>query len=192
MKFSQGPIPGVFEITLDPRSDERGFFIRTFDVQVFELNSLKRYWVQENHSFTKKKGTIRGLHFQHPPHSETKLVRVSKGKIMDVFVDLRLSSPTFGEWNSVELSDENHKLLYIPRGFAHGFCTLTDNCDVHYKVDNFYIPESEDGILWNDPVLSISWPIQDPSISYKDSRLQTFNQFLSKYQGIRVNEVGNK
>ncbi len=110
---------------------------------------------------------------------------------MDVFVDLRFRSPTFGEWNSVELSKNNHKLLYIPRGFAHGFCTLTDNCDIHYKVDNLYTPESEDGIIWDDSNLNISWPVQAPSISHKDSKLPTFNHFVKKYQGIKISGFGN-
>ena len=175
---------GVFEIRLSPHFDERGFFTRTFDDETFRETQITRSWVQENQSHTFKSGTIRGLHFQFPPFSETKLIRVLNGKILDVIVDLRLESETFGEWKSIELSRDNNKLLLVPRGFAHGFCTLVDNCDVFYKVDNVYSPEYESGIRWDDDTLNIRWPIGNPIVSSKDNNLLTFEEFVANYKGI--------
>jgi dTDP-4-dehydrorhamnose 3,5-epimerase len=167
--------------------DHRGHFTRSFDEQIFTHYGLNRYWVQENHTLSKKKGTIRGLHLQLPPYSETKLIRVIKGAILDVFVDLRKDSPTFGKWASIELTDDNFKMIFIPRGFAHGFCTLTDNCEVIYKVDNFYSPNHEVGILWNDDFLNIDWPVSNPIISKKDGKLPSFENFIKNYKGISLN-----
>ena len=137
---------GVFEIQLEAHEDKRGFFMRVYDAQIFEKYKIHKKWVQENHSLSVEKGVIRGMHFQFPPHSETKLVRVTNGKIYDVFIDLRKGSSTFGQWDSIKLSADNKKMIYIPRGFAHGFCTLTKNCEVVYKVDNYYSPGSEDSV----------------------------------------------
>ena len=148
MIFKERNIKGVFEIILSPRNDNRGFFMRTFDDAAFKENGLDRNWVQENHSRSENKGIIRGLHFQLPPFSETKMVRCINGSVLDVFVDLRKDSETFGQWDSIELSADNKKMIHIPRGFAHGFCTLTETSEVVYKVDNFYSPENERGLLW--------------------------------------------
>jgi len=150
------------------------FFVRTYDNNVFNENGLKFDWVQENHSKTVKSGTIRGLHFQLPPFAETKLVRCIRGKILDVFVDLRKNSPTFGKWDSIILSEDNYKMVLIPKGFAHGFLTLTDNCKVIYKVDNYYNPEYECGLIWNDSDLNINWGIDNPILSEKDKKNITF------------------
>ena len=169
---------GVFEITLSPIQDERGFFMRTFDSKMFEENGINNKWLQENHSMSLNKGIIRGLHFQLQPHSEAKLVRCANGKIRDVFVDLRKDSDTFGKYSSIELSGENKKMILIPRGFAHGFETLSDNCDVLYKVDNFYNKENERGLLWNDPELKIKWESSEPILSEKDKKNLTLKQFL--------------
>jgi dTDP-4-dehydrorhamnose 3,5-epimerase len=128
---------------LEPHVDGRGFFMRTYDKEIFQQHGIERVWVQENHSRSEIKGIIRGFHFQLPPHSETKLVRALKGAVLDVFVDLRKGSPTFGQWDSIELSEANKKMVFIPRGFAHAFCTLTDICEVTYKVDNSYAPDYE-------------------------------------------------
>lgn len=186
-------IKGVYEIQLESVADHRGNFTRIFDDKIFTENNLTIKWVQENHSFSTHKNTIRGLHFQFPPHSETKLVRVINGEIYDVFVDLRDKSPTFGKWGSVILSSNNNKMILIPCGFAHGYCTLTNNCEVLYKVDNYYNPNSECGIRWNDPDLNIKFPITvfEPTISAKDSNLKSFKSFVVVYESIKedINEL---
>jgi len=177
---------GVFEIQLNPREDKRGFFMRVYDDTIFKKYGIHRNWVQENHSLSVEKGVIRGLHFQFPPHTETKLVRVISGEIYDVFIDLRKNSPTFGQWDSIKLSAENKKMVYIPRGFAHGFCTLTKNCEVIYKVDNYYAPDSEGIIRWDDPDLGIDWPADTPILSEKDSKAKSFKDFIETYGGLEI------
>jgi dTDP-4-dehydrorhamnose 3,5-epimerase len=184
MEFKELQIKGVFEIELTPHADHRGFFMRTFDHEVFEKAGLRKNWVQENHSRSEKKYTLRGLHFQFPPFCEAKLVRCIRGAILDVFVDLRAGSETFGKWNSITLSENNHKMILIPRGLAHGFCTLTDECEVLYKVDNLYSKEHESGIIWNDPELNIEWPVREPVISLKDQHNSTFREFRIRHNAI--------
>ncbi|HAF30841.1 MAG TPA: dTDP-4-dehydrorhamnose 3,5-epimerase [Bacteroidales bacterium] len=184
MEFVERKLTGVFEVTLKPHMDERGFFMRTFDIDLFQKSGLDFNWVQENHSRSEKKGIIRGLHFQLPPYSETKLVRCIHGAVLDVFVDLRKDSLTFGQWDSIELSAENKKMILIPRGFAHGFCTLSDISEVVYKVDNVYSKESERGILWNDPEIGIEWPVNDPVLSEKDKQNLTLAEFVQQYHAI--------
>jgi dTDP-4-dehydrorhamnose 3,5-epimerase len=186
MEFINSEIKGIIIISLKPNIDNRGFFVRTYDNNVFNENGLKFDWVQENHSKTVKIGTIRGLHFQFPPFAETKLVRCIRGKILDVFVDLRKNSPTFGKWDSVILSENNYKMVLIPRGFAHGFLTLTDECEVLYKVDNYYNPEYECGIIWDDKILNIEWGITNPILSEKDKKNISFSEFVEKYGGIDI------
>lgn len=184
MEIKERKIKGVFEISLKPQKDNRGFFMRTFDDTIFKKNGIERKWVQENHSRSEEKGIIRGLHFQLPPFTETKMVRCIKGAVLDVFVDLRKGSETFGYWDSIKLTEENKKIIFIPRGFAHGFCTLTEISEVLYKVDNFYNSSSESGLLWNDTYLNINWPVEKPILSDKDSNNQSFNEFLNKHQSI--------
>jgi dTDP-4-dehydrorhamnose 3,5-epimerase len=184
MIFKERKIKGVFEIMLSPRNDNRGFFMRTFDDNAFKEKGLDREWVQENHSKSDKKHIIRGLHFQLPPFSETKMVRCINGSVLDVFVDLRKDSETFGQWDSIELSADNKKMIFIPKGFAHGFCTLTEESEVVYKVDNFYSQENERGLLWNDKKVGISWPIDKPFLSEKDEKNMTLEQFITKYKHI--------
>lgn len=186
MEIKEREIKGVFEISLKPIEDERGFFMRTFDEKIFEEFGINRKWVQENHSKSTQKGIIRGLHFQLPPFAETKLVRCIKGTVLDVFVDLRKGSDSFGRWGSIELTEMNKKMILIPRGFAHGFCTLTDDSEVLYKVDNSYSREHEVGLLWKDEKLKINWPVGEPILSTKDMSNITFEQFVNKYQGIQV------
>lgn len=186
MIIKENKLPGVYEVTPEQHIDERGFFMRTYDKKLFSDKGIDREWVQENHSRSKKKGIVRGLHFQLPPYAETKLIRVVKGAIFDVFVDLRVGSSTFGKWGSVELSEENRKLLFIPRGFAHGFCTLTEMSEVVYKVDNHYRPEAECGIIWNDLELGITWPVERPFLSKKDMLLKSFRDFVKTYGGIKT------
>jgi len=187
MKITERKLAGTYEIDLDPRTDERGFFMRTFDSNIFSENDINRTWVQENHSRSEKKGVLRGLHFQLPPFSETKLVRCINGVIYDVFVDLRKNSRTFGQWDSIELTAENKKMIFIPRGFAHGFCTLTDVSEVIYKVDNFYSPDHERGLMWNDLRIGISWPLSTgPILSKKDELNLSFEDFVNNIGSIAL------
>lgn len=170
---------GVYEIDTEPFRDHRGTFIRSYDEGQFSSAGVHRRWVQENQSISNVRGTIRGLHFQYSPNTETKLIRVITGAILDVFVDLRTGSPTFGQWDSIELSENNWKMLYLPRGFAHGFCTLTDNCTVAYKVDAEYNRSADGGIRWNDPELNIPWPATKPVLSDKDCKLPTLAEYVA-------------
>jgi dTDP-4-dehydrorhamnose 3,5-epimerase len=187
MDIVRRALKGVYEITLRPIRDERGYFMRSFDEEIFKKHDMRNTWVQENHSYSKKKGIIRGLHFQFTPWSETKLVRCVRGTIYDVFVDLRKDSSSFGKWDYLELSEDNCKIIYIPRGFAHGFCTLSADCHVLYKVDAPYTAGSEGGIIWNDRTLGIQWPVKNPILSRKDSEQMTFDDFRLKYGGLEIN-----
>jgi dTDP-4-dehydrorhamnose 3,5-epimerase len=186
MLFKEMELGGVFEITPERHEDNRGFFMRTYDDNVFAEHGLHCEWVQENHSFSRKKGTVRGLHFQFPPHSETKLVRGVSGEIFMAFVDLRKGSATFGKWSSLVLSEANKKMLYVPKGFALGMCAVTDNCTLLYKMDNYYFPESEDAIRWDDPDIGIEWPVKEPVLSEKDARAGSFADFEQTYGGLTV------
>lgn len=186
MEIIERRLKGVYEITLKPHVDGRGFFMRTYDDKIFEKAGINRKWVQENHARSERKNIIRGLHFQHPPYSESKLVRSVVGAVMDVFVDLRKDSLTFGEWDAIKLSAENKKMILIPGGFAHGYQTLTEISEVFYKVDNYYTPESECGLLWNDLGLNIKWPISNPILSGKDKKNMTFSEFKEKYGGLEI------
>jgi dTDP-4-dehydrorhamnose 3,5-epimerase len=176
MKFTETPLKDAFVIEPVIFKDQRGFFTETYNRRIFEDNGFKIDFVQDNHSFSKEKGVLRGLHFQKPPHAQTKLVRTLKGSVYDVIVDLRKSSVTFGKWTGVELSAENMKMLLVPKGFAHAFCTLEPESVVFYKVDDFYAPKSEGGIIWNDPVLDIKWPFQDILLSDKDRLLPLISE----------------
>lgn len=188
MEVKKRKFDDVFEIQLAPKEDIRGFFMRVYDNNIFKKYNIHREWVQENHSLSIQRGVIRGLHFQFPPYTETKLVRVIRGEIIDVFVDLRKNSPTFGKWESIKLSSENKKMIYIPRGFAHGFCTLTNNCEIVYKVDNYYSPKFEGGLKWDDPELNIDWSNKKPILSEKDANQISFKEFIEKYDSLEVNE----
>lgn len=184
MKITEKELKGVFEIEPSPFEDHRGFFMRTYDSAIFIQYGINREWVQENHSHSKQKGTLRGLHFLNPPHTDAKLIRCISGEIYDVVVDIRKGSPTYGKWISVILSAENKKSLFIPRGFAHGFCTLTENCDIIYKHDNWYNKDVDAGIFWKDEDLNIEWPVENPIISERDKNLQTLNEFTKKTGGL--------
>lgn len=161
-------------IVIEPKlfPDERGFFFENFKESDFISEGINAKFVQENFSHSIK-NVVRGLHFQKNPMAQAKLITVSNGKIFDVAVDIRKDSPTFGKWVGEILSRENHKSLYLPEGFAHGFCTLSEEADVIYKISNEYSPKDERGIIWNDPTINISWPIEEPIISEKDSKLPT-------------------
>lgn len=187
MTIKEEKIKGLFEIQLDPKFDSRGFFMRTFDDKIFKKMGLKTKWVQESHSLSKKKGTVRGFHFQHPPFAETKLIRVLQGEILFTVLDLRFKSKTFGKWIQVILSSKKNNLLYIPKGFASCMCTLTDNCHVLYKMDQYFTPESYDNIRWNDPDLKIPFPVKTPvEISQRDAEAQSFKEFIKKYKSLRT------
>jgi dTDP-4-dehydrorhamnose 3,5-epimerase len=187
MEFKPRKLEGIFEIQLSPIRDERGFFMRSFDSALFRLAGLHCDWVQENHSRSERAGIIRGLHFQFPPFAETKLVRCVRGEIFDVFVDLRKDSPTFGRWDGLVLSEANKKMVFIPRGFAHGFCTLSEESEVLYKVDNVYNRDSEGGLLWSDSEIGIEWPLADkPIFSEKDARNMSLRQFIEKHKAIEL------
>ena len=170
--FKRLEIPEV--VLIEPRvfEDERGFFMETYKVSDFIATGIKGSFVQENHSCSTK-GVLRGLHYQNPPFAQGKLVRVVRGKIFDLAVDIRRGSPTWGKWVGVILSERNKHILYVPEGFAHGFCVLSKTAEVIYKTTDVYSPECEAGIIWNDRVLNIEWPIDEPILSEKDEKLPT-------------------
>lgn len=170
MKFVETIFPEAFIIEIEPRSDARGFFARTFCAKEFKSNGLNTNMVQRNLSFSKYKHTLRGMHYQVDGAEEAKIVKCNSGAIMDVIIDIRKDSPNFGKYLSVKLTVENNKMLYVPEGFAHGFLTLEDNTYVSYQVSNFYSPDKEKGIRWNDKKFSIDWKIKEPAvISEKDT-----------------------
>lgn len=171
MKFIKTDLLGAYVIEPDVYNDNRGFFLETYNRKVFEEQGISPDFFQDNYSFSQSKGVLRGLHFQYSPHSQAKLVMVLCGAVFDVIVDLRKGSSTFGRWISVELSSSPFRMIYVPRGFAHGFCTLTDNANVLYKVDALYNPGADGGIRWNDPDLNIPWPASEPILSRKDTEL---------------------
>jgi dTDP-4-dehydrorhamnose 3,5-epimerase len=174
----------VLLIKLEPISDERGYFMRTFDADVFKSLGINENWVQENHTYNKLKGTIRGLHFLLPPYTDGKMVKCSKGSINDVILDLRKDSKYFGKWKRVVLNSNDFCWLYIPKGFAHGYCTLEDNTEIIYRHDSFYKKESDSGIRWNDKDINIEWNITNPIVSVKDNNLMTFKDFKDKVGGL--------
>jgi dTDP-4-dehydrorhamnose 3,5-epimerase len=162
-------LKGVKVIEPSVFGDHRGWFMETFNDSKFQEAGLLLKFIQDNHSFSATKGTLRGLHYQLNPKAQTKLVRCTRGAIYDVAVDIRKGSPTFGKWFGIELSAEDKKQLLIPKGFAHGFMTLTDDVEVQYIVDELYAPECDRGISWNDPTIRIEWPIEViPVLSEKD------------------------
>lgn len=170
MKFTETSLKGVYIVEPQVFGDHRGFFMESWSKRVFEEAGLFYDFVQDNHSSSTVKGTLRGIHFQRGDHSQAKLVRCVKGAVLDVAVDLRPSSPMYKKWVAVELSAENERQLLIPRGFGHGFLTLTDDVEFLYKADNFYAPEADGGIRWNDPELGIDWGIDTPILSGKDQK----------------------
>jgi dTDP-4-dehydrorhamnose 3,5-epimerase len=168
MQFCPAALNGAWLIELDPVQDERGFFARTFCAREFAAHGLETEFPQHSTSYSAVRGTVRGLHFQREPHSEAKLVRCLRGEIWDVIVDLRPDSPTFRRWEGVTLSAGNRRQIYVPKGFAHGFQTLTDEVEVSYLISAYYVPESASGVRFDDPVFAISWPLPVTVISDRD------------------------
>ena len=169
MRFTQTSLHGCYTVDLEPFVDERGWFARTYCKNEFAAIGHTAEWVQLNHSFTRQKGMVRGMHYQLPPFSEIKLVRCISGEVFDVVIDLRRGSSTFLHWFGIELSAANKKMIYIPEGFAHGFQALTDNCELIYHHSQFYQPGVEGGIRYNDPLVGIRWPLEITGSSERDA-----------------------
>jgi dTDP-4-dehydrorhamnose 3,5-epimerase len=170
MIFTATPLSGSYLVGLQPFKDNRGWFARFFCKDEFLQIGHDKEWVQLNHSVSFEKATIRGMHFQLPPYQEIKMVRCIAGKVFDVIVDLRKGSPTFLQWYGAELSEDNQQMMYIPAGFAHGFQTLTDNCQLIYHHSERYTPKAESGLRFDDPAVSIKWPLPLKTISDKDAQ----------------------
>lgn len=171
MKLIETGLNDAYIIELDVFGDNRGWFMESFNLQKLKDLGIKfeGEFVQDNHSFSEKKNTIRGMHFQIDPYVQAKIVRCTRGALLDVIVDLRKNSSTYKKWTAVELTEENKRLLYVPRGFAHGFKTLTDNVEIQYKADNYYSKEQDGGFLWDDPEIGIDWDVENPILSEKDA-----------------------
>ena len=168
MKIIETTLPSVFLIEPQIFGDERGWFTETYSAKQLTVAGIPNVFVQDNHSYSSQKGTLRGLHFQNPPMAQSKLIRCTRGAILDVAVDIRKGSPNYLRWVSVELSAENKRQLFIPKGFAHGFLTLTDDVEVQYKVDAYYSPSCDRSIRYDDPTIGIDWGIDAPILSDKD------------------------
>lgn len=170
-------------IIIEPKvfGDHRGFFTESYNKELFKQYGIEIDFIQDNHSLSQQPGTLRGMHYQINPKAQTKLVRVTRGAIYDVIVDIRKNSLTYGEWQGFILSADNKRQLLVPRGFAHGFCTIVENTEVQYKVDELYSPEHERGIAWNDPALNIDWPFNNPVLSGKDSNHPTLAELDNNF-----------
>ena len=176
-EFKKLEVPDV--VLIHPRAfgDERGFFMESYRSTDFHAFGIYDNFQQDNHSKSVAKGTLRGLHFQREPKAQAKIVRVVRGSVFDVAVDIRPDSPSFGKWVSAILTAENKAMLYIPKGFAHGVCTLEDNTEILYKSSGIYSPEHEGGIMWNDPELGIAWPVENPVLSDRDTKWPTLHEY---------------
>ncbi|MEA4888132.1 MAG: dTDP-4-dehydrorhamnose 3,5-epimerase [Clostridiaceae bacterium] len=169
MELIKTELNDVYIIEPKVFGDHRGWFYETYSYKIMKNLGIDTAFVQDNHSYSAVKGTLRGLHFQNNPHAQTKLVRCTKGTILDVAVDIRKGSPQYKKWIAVELSADNKRQLYIPRGFAHGFLTLTDDVEIQYKVDDYYAPDCDRGIRYNDPAIGVEWGDIQPILSRKDT-----------------------
>jgi dTDP-4-dehydrorhamnose 3,5-epimerase len=177
-------LPGVLILKPQRFPDERGHFVETFNARDFRRAGIVASFVQDNQSYSRARGTIRGLHFQLPPAPQAKLVRVVRGSICDVVVDLRAGSPTYGRWIAQQLTAEGGEQVFVPCGMAHGFCTLEPDTEVVYKVDEYYVPEHDSGVIWNDRTLAIDWPVpaEEAVLSDKDRELGRFSEFVSPFR----------
>ena len=180
MQVTKTDLEGV--LILEPKvfGDARGWFMETWSARKMEAAGLNFNFVQDNQSYSAHKGTLRGLHYQTAPFAQTKLVRCTRGKLLDVAVDIREGSPTFAKWVAVELTAENKKQLLIPRGFAHAFLTLTDDVEIQYKADNFYAPACDGNIIWNDPEINITWNFPPTILADKDAKAPTLHERLER------------
>lgn len=176
MKFTPLPLEGAYEVDLERREDARGFFARTYCAGEFSALGLCTEWVQMNLSFTRQRGSLRGLHFQRPPMAEVKLVRAVRGRVLDVIVDLRDGSATYGTWCTVTLDADQRNAIYIPKGFAHGFQTLIDDAELHYSHSTAYAPGHEGGVHPLDPDLAIKWPLEPRNLSERDLALPSLSE----------------
>ena len=174
MVFKENKLKGAYIVEGEPIKDDRGFFARTFCKEEFTRHQLDPCVAQCSISFNTKKGTLRGMHYQTKPYEEVRLVRCTRGRIFDVIIDLRPQSPTHKHWDAVELTADNRLMLYVPKGFAHGFQTLEDNTEVFYQMSEFYAPEFARGLRWNDPVFAIAWPLDNPILSARDRTFPNF------------------
>jgi len=174
MTFLETGLEGAFVVEIEPRSDERGFFARAWCAREFNARGLVSRLVQTSLSFNRHKGTLRGMHYQVAPHEEAKLVRCTRGALYDAIIDLRPDSPTYTRWFATELTADNHRMLYVPPGFAHGYQTLVDDTEVFYHVSEFYVAESGRGVRWDDPVFGIPWPAAVTVISANDRNWPDF------------------
>jgi dTDP-4-dehydrorhamnose 3,5-epimerase len=169
MTFQESRIPGAWIIDITPISDHRGFFATTFLPDTLREKGLNPALAQCNLAFNHKRGTLRGMHFQTAPHAQAKIIRTTRGALLDVIVDLREDSPTYRQWDQVELTADNHRMLYMPEGIAHGYLTLADDTEAYYHVSSPWVPQSESGIRWNDPAIGIEWPFEPVTISERDA-----------------------
>ena len=183
MIFNPTKLAGAFTIDVQPFEDDRGFFTRTFSEEEFIEHGLAKHFVQANHSGTKGRGVIRGMHFQNSPHCEVKLVKCVQGAIFDVIVDIRAGSPTFLQWFGAELSAENKRMMYVPEGFAHGFQSLTDYSEITYMVSAFYNKESEGGVRYDDAKVNIEWPLPVSLVSDKDQKIPYID---NNFKGVSI------
>jgi dTDP-4-dehydrorhamnose 3,5-epimerase len=186
LKLVKTKLEGVLIIEPDVFGDSRGFFMESYSKQKFQELGLEHELIQDNHSLSVQAGVISGLHYQSSPTAQSKIVRVLSGAIYDVAVDIRPESATFGQWVGVVLSEDNKRQLLVPKGFAHGFCTIAQNTNVLYKVDEYYSPEHDRGILWNDPELGIDWPTNNPILSEKDKHQPLFKQMQQQFEEANI------
>jgi len=188
MKFNLTPLKDAYTIDVEKRGDDRGFFARVFCENEFAEHGLETRFVQVNNSLSARRSTLRGLHYQLAPAAEVKVVRCIRGAAWDAIVDIRPDSPTFGQWFGAELSAENRRMMYVPRGFAHAILTLTDDTELLYLVSAFYAPKEERGVRWNDPRFGIEWPLQPTEISDKDKAWPDFDRDfhgIERLRGVR-------
>ncbi len=182
MDFEKTPLDGAVILTPRRFGDDRGWFSEVWNARTLSEGGIDATFVQDNHSYSAPKGTLRGLHYQSPPHAQAKLVRCAAGAVWDVAVDVRKSSPTYGKWHGVELSAENGRQFFIPEGFLHAFVTLTEDAEVLYKCTDFYAPDCDGGVRWDSGALAIDWPLDgDPVLSEKDADAPDFADWTSPF-----------
>lgn len=174
MKLGPSQLPGAMLVEIEPHIDDRGLFARTFDAAAFGAAGLATSWPQCNISWTRERGTLRGMHFREPPFEEPKLVRCTKGRVFDVAIDLRRQSPTYCRWIGVELGDRRRNALVIPAGCAHGFLTLEDDCEIFYMMGEVFTPEAASGVRWDDPAFAVAWPFEPMTMSQRDANWPDF------------------